>query len=466
MKKITTYTIALLLTLFGCAEFTEIEPKGKNLLGTVADLDQLLNYRYAGGTLAFNEFSVLVNDLYPQLENIPNMISAPVKTLNSILLTWDDTEDRAALTQMDYLYEGFYSIIGKVANPVLLMADDVTGDRDLANRLKAEAYVLRAYFHYLLVNIFAKAYDPATAATDGGIPYAKENDQLSAPNPKYTVQKVYDFILDDLQAAHDLNALPNEPANLMRVGKAFAYAVEAKVRMSMRTFPGAATAAANALVIRNTVEDHRNNLVAGTSMLGVPGDYFTRPEIQSPEDYFYVSSSFLLYNGLTQDLSNAFENGHIFYKSVEKLNAYASMFYGMDCDLLFSQKTYLNAYGLSTVDMLLVQAECKLRDNDVTGAMAILNDLRAKRVEPYTAAMAANAAEAFALLKKVSRTEGWLGPRNFINLKRWNTEDAYKETLTKTLLGNTYSLPPNSPLWVFPFPQNATGYNPNLTQNY
>ena len=254
MKKITTYTIALLLTLFGCAEFTEIEPKGKNLLGTVADLDQLLNYRYAGGTLAINEFSVLVNDLYPQLENIPNMISAPVKTLNSILLTWDDTEDRAALTQMDYSYEGFYSIIGKVANPVLLMADAAEGDRDLANRLKAEAYVLRAYFHYLLVNIFAKAYDPATAAMDGGIPYAKENDQLSAPNPKYTVQKVYDFILDDLQAAHDLNALPNEPANLMRVGKAFAYAVEAKVRMSMRDFPGAATAAANALAIRSTVE--------------------------------------------------------------------------------------------------------------------------------------------------------------------------------------------------------------------
>lgn len=184
MKKITTYTIALLLTLFGCAEFTEIEPKGKNLLGTVADLDQLLNYRYAGGTLAINEFSVLVNDLYPQLENIPNMISAPVKTLNSILLTWDDTEDRAALTQMDYSYEGFYSIIGKVANPVLLMADAAEGDRDLANRLKAEAYVLRAYFHYLLVNIFAKAYDPATAAMDGGIPYAKENDPTLGAEPQ------------------------------------------------------------------------------------------------------------------------------------------------------------------------------------------------------------------------------------------------------------------------------------------
>ena len=49
---------------------------------------------------------------------------------------------------------------------------------------------------------------------------------------------------------------------------------------------------------------------------------------------------------------------------------------------------------------------------------------------------------------------------------RWNTEDAYKETLRKNLLGQEFELRPDSPLWIFPFPQNATNYNPNLTQNY
>jgi hypothetical protein len=98
--------------------------------------------------------------------------------------------------------------------------------------------------------------------------------------------------------------------------------------------------------------------------------------------------------------------------------------------------------------------------------MNILNDLRAKRVDPYAPLAAANGAEAFAILKQVSHAEGWLGPRNFINLKRWNTEDAYKATIRKTLLGVNYELRPDSPLWVFPFPMNATAYNPNLTQNY
>jgi hypothetical protein len=366
-----------------------------------------------------------------------------------------------------------------VANPVLLMADAATGDRDMANRFKAEAYVLRAYFHYLAVNIFAKAYDPATAATDGGVPYVKERDLLSVSSHKYTVQEVYDLILEDLQAAFDLQispdkvtsgdgkVLPDKSVNPMRVGKAFAHAVEAKVRMSMHDFPGAEAAANRSLAIQNVVEDHRDNLESGFDMFGTPGMYFTRPEMQSPEDLFYAGAVYLLLNALPAELGAAFEPGHIFYNSVGKVNAYATAYYGIPgIDVLFAQGTYLNPAGLSTVDMILTLAECKIRSGAVGEAMDILNDLRAKRVEPYSPIPTTNAADAFALLKRITRTETWFGCKHFISLKRWNTEDAYKETLRKTLLCVDFELRPVSPLWIFPFPQNAVGYNENLTQNY
>jgi hypothetical protein len=104
----------------------------------------------------------------------------------------------------------------------------------------------------------------------------------------------------------------------------------------------------------------------------------------------------------------------------------------------------------------------------ISEAVDILNYIRTNRIlsAEYTPVSAANATETFALLKKVSRTEGWFGCRNYINLKRWNTEDAYKETLRKTLLDVDYELAPDSPLWIFPFPQNAAAFNPNLTKNY
>ena len=51
-------------------------------------------------------------------------------------------------------------------------------------------------------------------------------------------------------------------------------------------------------------------------------------------------------------------------------------------------------------------------------------------------------------------------------MKRWNSEEDYKQTNTRMVNGKTYTLRPDSPMWVFPFPANAVNYNPTLTQNY
>ena len=57
--------------------------------------------------------------------------------------------------------------------------------------------------------------------------------------------------------------------------------------------------------------------------------------------------------------------------------------------------------------------------------------------------------------------------KNYINIKRWNSEsNEWTETLKKTVLGKEYVLAPDSPLWIWAFPSNATSANENLTQNY
>ena len=164
--KIYVLTVWVLCLLFACSDFTEIDPKGKNTLSRVEDLNLLLNNEYEVRLKTLNE---LINDVYPQTVNIPSLLDESIKTLGGVSLTWDEKTDRAALTNSDNKYTGLYDIIGKVANPVLLNVDGATGDSRLATQYKAEALVLRAWCHYLLVNIYAKAYDPATAATDPGI---------------------------------------------------------------------------------------------------------------------------------------------------------------------------------------------------------------------------------------------------------------------------------------------------------
>lgn len=459
-------TLSLAVVLAGCGEFTDVKPKGRNILDRVDHLDMLLNYDFSQTPM---EMMYLVNDFLPQLENIPNLIAnhtapTPVKTVNSILATWDETGDRASLTVSDGIYEGIYKVIGTVANPVLNYADKASGDRAKADRLKAEAYVLRAYFHYLAVNTYAKAYNPATAATDPGVPYLfYEADVLNHTLRKSTVQQVYDYILDDLKAALDLNSLPDIPAT-MRVGKAFAYAVQAKALMSTRDYTGAYAAAEKSLAINNTVHDHRPDAAAGL---------FNRPEFASSEDLFN-SWSQLLPNAFTSEMATGFEPGSIlinYYPSDRRLigmQLFAMYYYGVPVDVWYGQNVAYSSLGLTTVDMYLTKAECRIREGKLSDAMDLINHIRERRTIPaqYVPKTAATAAEAMTILKQVSRCENFFTTKNFINIKRWNTEDAYKETLTKALLGKTYTLKPDSPLWIFPFPQSATSFNPELTQNY
>jgi hypothetical protein len=95
-----------------------------------------------------------------------------------------------------------------------------------------------------------------------------------------------------------------------------------------------------------------------------------------------------------------------------------------------------------------------------------------KRIEPasYSDLAATNEAEAITYLKRLEHTENFYGIKRFMNLKRWNTEPAWQEIITKTIPINdenmTFTLSPDSPLWIMAIPQNEINNNPNIKQNY
>lgn len=494
MKKISFSILLINLVFFfpGCSKFTEITPKGKNTLSSVSDLDLVLNFDYstngsviAGGELArttaesafkFDELNLLIDDLYPYLTNASTLVNATSKTLNYVLFTSNETLDRTNLVATDVKYEKIYFIINNVCNVVLANIDGASGDKVKAKQLKAEAYILRAYFHYWLVNIYAKAYNQATAAKDGGIPYVKETNLISEPNKKSTVAEVYDNILGDIDAAFQLNSLPVTPVNNMRAGLAFAYAVKARVMLSMRNYSGALEAANASLDINNNLEDHRLYAPVGSTT-------FSRAPVSAADNLFYAGAgtSPIFSAPSLEILNNYYETGSI-------LNAYIKPYYPVasvaestlgipGSKLFYNSSAYaINTAGLTTEDMYFTKAECLARTNKVSNAMDTLNLIRQRRIHPglYTPLSATSEGEAMAYLKKMSRTEFLYTGKNFLNIKRWNTEEAYKETISRTVpittngvtTNVTYQLSPESPLWIFPFPQSATNYNPNLTQNY
>lgn len=485
MKKITAYGIilfGLMSLLTACSKFTEITPKGSNILNRVSDLDLILNYNFsynsnatptslAGTTSAGDGFypidaEVIVNDLYPYVTNVTTLLGGSTRDLNYTLVTYNETIDRKNLVTTDAKYEKMYFIINNVANVVIKNADLASGDRAKANQLKAEAYIIRAYMHYLLVNFYAKAYNPATAATDGGVPYVKEDNVISEPNKKSTVAEVYANIQSDIDAAFALNSLPDIPVNNMRVGLGFAFGVRAQVLLAMRNYTGALTAANSSLAINSAIIDNNTFAPVGSTT-------FSKPILTSPDNLFYAShKGFPTLLTISPDvLANYFEPGNV-------INDYIKPYYTVAGSLGISGVTgaplwytapyAVNTAGLTTSDTYLIKAECLARTQDVGGAMDIINMIRKKRIvaSAYAPLAATTEAQAIGYLKKTARVENLFTFKTYLNMKRWNTEAAYKETITRTLNGVTYQLKPESPLWIFPFPQSGTAYNPNLTQNY
>ena len=488
MKK-TLYIIAsaLLLTLTACDEFTDITPKGKNMLETTDQLELLLN-----GDLGYNsyyDFAQMTGDILYAYSPVASTINAEKKSKNSIVWTWDEDMDKLAeLTTSDYTYSDAYNMIGAIANPILSRLEEAEGTEAKKNQLKAEALTLRAANLYFLVNKFAKAYNPSTAASEDAIPVYLEDDDISESAPMWTVQQVYDQIVADADAAEALKALPAENINRSRVNNACPMAVKAMALLAMQDYDGAESAAKASLAYNSAVTDY-NSEEYTYYMEGVMYPMFGLPAMTYPtinrklyacKEDNWQTVSMLMLESISPEAEARFEPGHAVQDRVATIDLmYDNMMKGsslMGTGLewrcaydMMSGESYWNNYGFKTTHMYLIVAECEIEKGNFDAAMEALDAIRVCRINPAVYAplkgTVSNKADAIAHLKQTSHGENIFSIYNFINRKRWNQISDYKETFTKDLFGTIYTLTPDSKLWVFPFPTNAF-MNENVHHNY
>ena len=105
-------------------------------------------------------------------------------------------------------------------------------------------------------------------------------------------------------------------------------------------------------------------------------------------------------------------------------------------------------------EMLMLRAEAALRNNDVAGAMALINQQRAfysTSAAPLPPLTAVTAAEAWPILQKERGAVLWLEDRRFWDLRRWNAEPA---PIKNTFLDNRDK--------CIPISENERLSNPNV----
>ena len=179
----------------GCNKFLDKEPDNRAKLNSPEKVSQLLGTAYpqANYQLMAELASDNSDDLVTSGLDVPDW-----KTLNEDIYFYRDNKGSGENedTPEGYWF-GCYKAIA-AANHAL-DAISKADNKQAYTAQKGEALVARAYAHFMLVNFFSKFYNPATAASDPGVPYVTEPETVSVKQyDRQTVKYVYDMVEKDL----------------------------------------------------------------------------------------------------------------------------------------------------------------------------------------------------------------------------------------------------------------------------
>lgn len=176
------------LALSGCDSYLNENPDNRVDLNTPEKAAQLLTNAYSGSGYLFTEWMT---------DNVRYTTGTTKLLEHDQAYHWEDVTSVNQDTPTDF-WMGTYDAIAH-ANEVLAVIDGMEGEKPRKDAIKGEAYLTRAYGHFMLVNIFAKHYNAQTADDDPGIPYVTEPEREFIKRYKRnTVKEVYDMIEDDI----------------------------------------------------------------------------------------------------------------------------------------------------------------------------------------------------------------------------------------------------------------------------
>lgn len=474
MKKyIVIVWLSLVTGLISCDNYLDLVPKGEAVLNTTDDYLGLVEV--FDPSYDITAFWYLADEATYYKKNDLESYQIP---LYSIGFFWDENTDRYNYMvdgEIVDLYSDCYSRIASY-NVVVENMNDADGPESDKKLGIAQAKILRAYNYFFLVNTFAKPYRKETAETDMGIIVHKKFD-LESESKQYTVKEVYDFIEQDIEDA--LAGLPDQALNSYRPTKSFGYALQAKVRLYKGEIDLALESGLNALKTNyhklwDMNKMYEEETAKNPDLISAP-NLWSRLNIledSNPEHLLYQfantkTSPYPQY--ARKEMIDLYDkNNDLRYITCWGYYMSPSVTVEEGAVKFGSSKLRWNSGGMRLSEVYLMIAECYARKGDKDNAMKYLNDLYRNRVKAGTPELtAADADEAFKLIREERKRELIFTCNGFFDMRRFCTE--FNETLTKTYVneaGETkvYTLRPDSPLLVWPFPQQAMETS-NLIQN-
>jgi tetratricopeptide (TPR) repeat protein len=312
---------------------------------------------------------------------------------------------------------------------------------------KGTALFYRSCFFFILGQNLSKPYAPASAEVDLGIPLRIESNP-NIVSVRSKLSETYNQIIQDLNEAKELLLNVVQINHRNRPSKPAAYALLARVYLTMGDYENAGKYADSCLTLYNILENY--NLFDSTKTRTFPSTPLNKEVIflnslNTGSNDFLPSSKRLIDTLLIKEYDIDDLRRVLFFRSVSPGEYFFKGQYTGLTDLF---------HGLATDEMYLIRAECLARAGNVGLAMTTLNTLLETRWKSgtYTPFSANDSEEALKLILRERRKELIFRGLRWIDLRRLNQEPQFEKTIIRELNGAIYTLDPNSAKYVFPIP--------------
>lgn len=189
------FTLIGSLLLSSCDSYLDIQPVGQVIPNTLAEYRALFTTAY---NTALNDRGIC-----EIRTDIATILQSDATSKNSLgdVEKWNDVNPNTSTRQFGWA--AYYTNI-YYANAIIDKKDEISeGSQEDINQLVGEAYLMRAYMHFILVNLYGQPYTATGALETKAVPLKLNTDLEEIPS-RNTVKEIYTSILSDIETARKL----------------------------------------------------------------------------------------------------------------------------------------------------------------------------------------------------------------------------------------------------------------------